>query len=230
MTTQAMTLSLEQQAKQLRQSQALALAPAPAPAPAAALAPATAPAPAPRAASPTSPPPAITHKPKKTPTHQKEPESGLELVGARLTVRSQGWGDGRAWDGQLASRLQTWETGGWGWGRRAMQKRCCPASAPQVRVRALCERQLGQQGCSFCSPSCQQEAPQEAEDRHPRPRSFQQKRDYFQKLGEHPWEGNQTQRLRHRPRLARGQGAALWSGWPVQEPNVLSRSVVCNSS
>ncbi|KAG5202863.1 hypothetical protein JEQ12_002446 [Ovis aries] len=109
MTTQAMTLSLEQQAKQLRQSQALALAPAPAPAPAAALAPATAPAPAPRAASPTSPPPAITHKPKKTPTHQKEPESGLEL-----------------------------------------------------------------------------EAPQEAEDRHPRPRSFQQKRDYFQKLGQQP--------------------------------------------
>uniref|UniRef100_A0A3Q1M5U4 Myosin XVB n=1 Tax=Bos taurus TaxID=9913 RepID=A0A3Q1M5U4_BOVIN len=85
MTTQAMTLSLEQQAKQLQKQTSL-----------------------------TSPPPAITHEPK-TPTPQKEPESGLELVGARL-----------------------------------------------------------------------REAPQEAEDRHPRPRSFQQKRDYFQKLGQQP--------------------------------------------
>ncbi|ELR47455.1 Putative myosin-XVB, partial [Bos mutus] len=95
MTTQAMTLSLEQQAKQLQKQT-------------------TAPGPAPTAASLTSPPPAITHKPE-TPTPQKEPESGLELVGARL-----------------------------------------------------------------------REAPQEAEDRHPRPRSFQQKRDYFQKLGQQP--------------------------------------------
>ncbi|XP_065765969.1 myosin XVB [Muntiacus reevesi] len=112
MTTQAMTLSLEQQAKQLqKQSQALAPAPAPTSAPAQA----PAPAPAPRAVSPTSPPPAITYKPKKTPTPRKEPESDLELVGARL-----------------------------------------------------------------------RETPQEAEDRCPRPRSFQQKRDYFQKLGQQP--------------------------------------------
>lgn len=107
MTTQAITLSLEQQAKQLqKQSQALALAPAPTPTSAPALA--QAPAPDPRAVSPTSPPPAITHKPKKTPTPWKEPESSLELVGACLRVRSQGWGDGRA-HGQLASGLQTWE-------------------------------------------------------------------------------------------------------------------------
>ncbi|KAB0368027.1 hypothetical protein FD755_021351 [Muntiacus reevesi] len=112
MTTQAMTLSLEQQAKQLqKQSQALAPAPAPTSAPAQA----PTPAPAPRAVSPTSPPPAITYKPKKTPTPRKEPESDLELVGARL-----------------------------------------------------------------------RETPQEAEDRCPRPRSFQQKRDYFQKLGQQP--------------------------------------------
>ncbi|KAB0365953.1 hypothetical protein FD754_010109 [Muntiacus muntjak] len=114
MTTQAMTLSLEQQAKQL-QKQSQALAPAPTPTSAPAQAPAPAPAPAPRAVSPTSPPPAITYKPKKTPTPRKEPESDLELVGARL-----------------------------------------------------------------------RETPQEAEDRCPRPRSFQQKRDYFQKLGQQP--------------------------------------------
>eukprot|EP00069_Balaena_mysticetus_P001501 bmy_15343T0 len=62
MTTQAMTLSLEQQARQ-RQSQPLEH---------------HAQAQAPGAASLT-PPPAITPKPKKTPTAQKEPERDLEL-------------------------------------------------------------------------------------------------------------------------------------------------------
>ncbi|XP_022445301.1 myosin XVB isoform X2 [Delphinapterus leucas] len=62
MTTQAMTLSLEQQAKQ-RQSQPLEH---------------HAQAQAPGAASLTLPP-AITPKPKKTPTPQKEPERDLEL-------------------------------------------------------------------------------------------------------------------------------------------------------
>lgn len=118
------------------------------------------------------------------------------------------------------------DVGGWGWGHRAMQKRCCPASALQVRVGALCEWQLGWQGCSFCSPSCQQEAPQEAEDRHPRPRSFQQKRDYFQKLGEHPWGGNQTQ-TQTPPQPGQGMG-----GCPlvrVAHPGAQCHSVVCNS-
>lgn len=131
MTTQAMTLSLEQQAKQLqKQSQALALAPASTPTSAPAPAQAPAPAPAPRAVSPTSPPPAITHKPKKTPAPRKEPESGLELVGARLRVRGQGWGDGRA-HGQLASGLQTWEM--WGLGDGATGRHRRDAARPRPR-------------------------------------------------------------------------------------------------
>uniref|UniRef100_A0A8C0DM18 Myosin XVB n=1 Tax=Balaenoptera musculus TaxID=9771 RepID=A0A8C0DM18_BALMU len=72
MTTQAMALSLEQQAKQ-RQSQPLEH---------------HAQAQAPGAASLT-PPPAITPKPKKTPTPEKEPERDLELVGAGLRETSQ---------------------------------------------------------------------------------------------------------------------------------------------
>lgn len=66
MTTQAMTLSLEQQTQQCqRQAQA------------------------PGAASPTSPAP-ITPKPKKPLAPQKEPEHELELVGDCLGVRSRG--------------------------------------------------------------------------------------------------------------------------------------------
>lgn len=36
------------------------------------------------------------------------------------------------------------------------------------------------------SSSCQEDAPEEAEGRPQRPRSFQQKRDYFQKMGKGP--------------------------------------------
>lgn len=44
-------------------------------------------------------------------------------------------------------------------------------------------------GCFFTAPSCQQEPTQEAEDRPQRPKSFQQKWEYFQKLGEDTWGG-----------------------------------------
>lgn len=135
MTTQAMTLSLEQQAKQ-RQSQPLEH---------------HAQAQAPGAASLT-PPPAIAPKPKKTPTPQKEPERDLELVGACLRVKSRGQAGGRAGVGQQAPGPQTWET--WRGGCGKMQKRCCRAPAPRIRVGLLCEWQPVWQGSSFSFPSC----------------------------------------------------------------------------
>lgn len=37
---------------------------------------------------------------------------------------------------------------------------------------------------------CQEDTPEEAESRPQRPRSFQQKRDYFQKMGKVPQSGS----------------------------------------
>lgn len=39
-------------------------------------------------------------------------------------------------------------------------------------------------GLRFISSFCQEDAPEEAQSKPQRPRSFQQKRDYFQKMGE----------------------------------------------
>ena len=203
MTTQAMALSLEQQAKQ-RQSQPLEH---------------HAQAQAPGAASLT-PPPAVTPKPKKTPTPEKEPERDLELVGACLRVRSRGQAGGRAGVGQQAPRPQKWETRGGG-GAQEDAEKMPPGPSPTdpsgfaLRV-AACPA-----GLLLLFPFLPQETSQEAEVRPRHPKSFRQKRDYFQNLGEGPWGGNPTQKLSHRPSLARGRWGALYSSrsvWPVQEP------------
>uniref|UniRef100_A0A287BQQ6 Myosin XVB n=1 Tax=Sus scrofa TaxID=9823 RepID=A0A287BQQ6_PIG len=58
------------------------------------------------------------------------------------------------------------------------------ASPPPDPSRFVVRAAAWLHGCFFTAPSCQQEPTQEAEDRPQRPKSFQQKWEYFQKLGQ----------------------------------------------
>ena len=185
MTAQAMTLSLEQQTQQ-RQRQARAT-------------------------------PAVAPKPKKLPGPQKEPEPELEPepklepepvpepVGACLRVMSGGQAEGRP---GMGHRLQACRAerprvrlGG------KMQKMCHRTPVPGIQG-AHCESADVTDSRSLTSPSCQHTSEEAPLDKD-RPKSFQQKRDYFQKMGEGTWGGERTQTLGPCPGLARGSGVHL---------------------
>lgn len=173
MTTQAISLSLEQQTQhRQRQAQAsLEVA--------------------------RDPPPAVTPKPKKSPTPRVEPKQDPEPVVVSLRVRGQGRADGRAWGRSAAGTV------GAGAARGAEGEICVVTGL--VVGTALIFR-LGQE-----------EPPEEdVPDGFWRPKSFQQKRDYFQKMGED----------------AQGGGFTGWGGgapcspeslWSAQEPRLVAQ-------
>ncbi|KAK2112051.1 hypothetical protein P7K49_011798 [Saguinus oedipus] len=119
-----------------------------------------------------APPSAITSKPKKPPIPPEKSQHVLESEGGSRRVRRQPWSQEGVWEWGLhkwghgqgeqvdtGKRLLTWAWGPEGWGE--------------------CVTWSGWAATHFCS--CQ-ETSEETEDRPCRPKSFQQKRNYFQKM------------------------------------------------